>query len=71
LGRAALRAGGAGRGQTISLLEEAVQDQITNGFLWQQMKLWVNQVPLPPPPKRLGSPETVFQSPPPKSLESL
>jgi len=39
----ALRDLTAGAAQTISLKDETVQDQISNGFLWQQVKLWSQQ----------------------------
>ena len=39
----ALRDLTSGAPQTISLRDEAVQDQIQNGFLWQQIKLWAQQ----------------------------
>jgi hypothetical protein len=39
----ALRDLTAGAPQTISLKDESVVDQIQNGFLWQQLKLWSQQ----------------------------
>jgi hypothetical protein len=29
--------------QTVDLRVETIQDQILNGFMWQQLKLWVKQ----------------------------
>ena len=39
----ALRDLTAGAPQTLDLTQETVMDQIANGFLWQQLKLWAQQ----------------------------
>ena len=39
----ALRDLTSGAPQTIPLTDESVQDQILNGFMWQQLKLWAQQ----------------------------
>lgn len=39
----ALRDLTGGAPQTVDLRTETIQDQILNGFLWQQLKLWVRQ----------------------------